>query len=158
MNLKTHTLTLYSEVVKFVKLVLKDIPEEKMNEKIGEGEKPADILFHMIATPHWWMKQIGRPMDFRAKFSSLQEAIDLLDKQVVSFTELLGKEDELKWTSTDSFPGKERSLPWVMIRSANHMMHHASMLIYIRHIWGLPGLGKTNWGKIVDLAADINYS
>ena len=152
MALKEHALEFYSQASEFLKIVLKDFPDSKLDEKMGEAETAREILKHAVATPHWWMKRANRPMEFRAQFENVADIIDLLDRQNATWQKLLENENELHWTPT-------ASVPWIMIRSANHMMHHSSMLIYMRHVWGLPSLGPDNpWGKIVDLHAKLMYT
>lgn len=156
--MKEYAIEFYSEVVKYVKLVLKDMPEDKLLEYYSEEEKPIDIIFHMVATPHWWLKQSDKGFDFSAKFNSIQEVNQLLDKQIAVFKTKLNDENELIWTNDQNYNAKEKSVAWIMIRSAYHMMHHSAMLIVFRHMWGLPPLENANWGKIVDFAPGHLFS
>ncbi|MHA2097625.1 MAG: hypothetical protein ACW99A_02985 [Candidatus Kariarchaeaceae archaeon] len=151
MGLKEYAIEHYKTVTDFVKLVLIEFPNSKLDEQLGEGETARIILKHMVGTPHWWMKRSERSMPFRAAFETIEDISTLLDSQNNAFQEMLNNPDEIHWTPT-------KSIPWIMIRSANHMMHHASMLIFMRHVWGLPPLGPNNpWGKIVDYPAKIMY-
>ena len=152
MSLRKHAIELYKNASQFLKLVLTDFPDTKLDEQIGEAETARSILKHMVGTPHWWMKRAESPMPFRASFQTIEDIKSLLTKQNETFTELLQNEDNVHWTPTTS-------IPWIMIRSANHIMHHASMLIYMRHVWGLPSLGPDNpWSKIVDYPAKLLYA
>lgn len=152
MALKEHALELYSKSSDFLKLVLNNFPDSKLDEKIGEGETAREILKHAVATPHWWMKRADKPMEFRAQFETVADILNLLDKQNTAWKKMLEDESEVHWTPTTS-------IPWIIIRSANHMMHHSSMLIFMRHIWSLPSLGPNNpWGNIVDLPGKLLYT
>jgi len=151
MGLRDHAVEHYKNASDFLKLVLTNFPNAKLDQQIGEAETARIIIKHAIATPHWWMKRAERPMPFRASFETIEDIFSLLDKQNGTFTELLQNENDVHWTPTTS-------IPWIMIRSANHMMHHAAMLINMRHIWGLPSLGPENpWGMIVDYPGNLLY-
>lgn len=144
MELREYAIEHYKNATDFLKLVLTDFPDEKLDEQLGQAETPRTVLKHVVGTPHWWMKRAERPMPFRATFEKIDEVKDLLDKQNTTFTQLLQNTEDVHWTPTTS-------IPWIMIRSANHIMHHSSMLIFMRHVWALPSLGPNNpWGKIVD--------
>ena len=144
MDLRNYAIEHYKNASDFLKLVLTEFPDSKLDEQFGEAETARTLLKHVVGTPHWWMKRADHPMPFRAAFDNVNEIGDLLDKQNETFAQMLQNEENVHWTPTTS-------IPWIMIRSANHMMHHISMLIFMRHVWGLPSLGPQNpWGRIVD--------
>ena len=151
MGLREYAVENYKNATDFLKLVLTDFPNAKLDDQVGEAETARMMIKHAVATPHWWMKQSERSMSFRASFETIEDIFSLLDKQNEEFTQLLQNETEVHWTPTTS-------IPWIMIRSANHIMHHAAMLIYMRHVWGLPSLGRDNpWSKIVDYPAKLLF-
>ncbi|MCY3411711.1 MAG: hypothetical protein INQ03_08780 [Candidatus Heimdallarchaeota archaeon] len=156
--IKDHALDYYGKVVEYFKLILDGLPEEKMIEPFGDAGKPVDILFHAVATPHWWLKQKDQAFPFSAKFADLAEVKLLLDKQVEEFRKRLNDEDELTWTPSPEYAPSDKSTAWIMIRSAHHMMHHGSMLLFLRKVWGLPALNADRlWSEIADYASDLLY-
>ena len=150
-KLKEHAITLYEKVIHYIECVLDGMPLEKMGEPILQGDKPGALLFHLVATPNWWCKQAEKPMPFSSKHEGFDGAIKILNMQLEEFKKRLEDPAEVVWA-----PGK--SMAWIMIRSAHHMMHHASMLVYARHIFGMGPLAKDNgWAEIMDLAGELNY-
>ncbi len=154
MKLKTHAMESWRMAIEFLKFTLKDFPEDKLNESFGEAETVLALLRHVGGTAHFWMQRAEKPFSFPFECDGIPSFLDNMEKQFEELKASLEKSEELTWSR------EPLSVPWIMIRTANHMMHHAAMLIYIRHILGLDALEQTrevNWGKIVDLAGKINY-
>jgi hypothetical protein len=153
-QLKQYCLGYYENGLKYLQMVLRDVTVEHMTQNFGEAKTGGELLFHAIATPHFWMKRAGRPFEFRAKFDDPEGAIKLWEQQLEVFREILENEEELVYDGPTS-------VPWIMIRVCNHLLHHLGMIIYIRNILGLPPLGGDeyfNWGKMVDFTGDLHYS
>jgi hypothetical protein len=153
-QLKTYCLGYYENGLKYLKMVLDGMTVEHLTQKFGEAKTGAELLFHAVATPHFWMKRAERGFEFRAKFDTPEEAIALWERQLGVFRGILEDENELVYKGTTS-------VPWIMIRSCNHLLHHLGMIIYIRNILGLSPLKGTDdfdWGKLVDFTMDNCYS
>lgn len=151
--LKEFPIKYYKDAITFLHYVMDDFPEDKLQTEFDKGEKPGDLFYHMVATPHFWMKKAERPFEFRAKYESIPDAFNLLNKQLETFTSLLNNNDELHWTPATS-------IPWIMIRTVNHILHHTPMLIYIRHMLGLPPLKQSDeisWTKLADMMGDFVF-
>ena len=152
-QLREYCIGHYANCLKYLKMVLKDMTVEQLQKTHGQAKSGAELLFHAVATPHFWMKRAERPFEFRAKFETPEEAITLWERQLGVFKEILQDESELFYKSPTS-------IPWIMLRSSNHLIHHMSMVIYIRNILGMPaieGLGDFNWGNLIDFHGDTFF-
>ncbi|MHA2250190.1 MAG: hypothetical protein ACXAD7_07500 [Candidatus Kariarchaeaceae archaeon] len=157
-KLKDHALQAFSNTIEFLKYVLKDFPNDKLEEGIGSAQPPLYLMKHIAGTASFWMKRIDRSFKHLARVEDISSFFTKLELQLGEFQELLNDKNELIWVTPAQ--SEKYSVPWVMIRSANHAMHHASMLIQYRHYYGLPPLDQTkevNWGVIVDLPGNMNY-
>ncbi len=157
-KLKEHALKVFDYYIAYYDAILKDFPEDRMEEAAGEAETPLHLLKHVGGTAGWWMKRRGTRFDFSSSLNSVAEFKQVVKKQREAFAKFLEDDDELYWSSeTDPKP----TVPWIMIRSVNHALHHGGMLILYRHIFGLPPLDfgdGPDWGEIVDLPGEIHYS
>ncbi len=145
--------------IEFLRYVLEDFPDEKIDLPIAEAKTPLYWMKHIAGTASSWMKGLNRPFQHRMRVIDKNSFFEKLEKQFIEFKEILKDNKEITWQSVTK--SNEYTIPWIMIRSANHAMHHASMLIIYRHYYGLPALKQTkevNWGNIVDLPGNINYS
>jgi hypothetical protein len=152
-RLKEYCIGYYENGLKYLKLVLNGFTVKQLQQRFGKAKSGDELLFHVVATPHYWMKRTGRPFEFRAEFETPEEAIDLWERQLGVFRDILENEDELVYE-------RHTSVPWIMIRSCHHLLHHLGMIIYIRNILDFPPLGgddEFNWGKMVDFTGDLHY-
>ena len=157
-NLKEHAISIFEMAIQFLEYVLDGFPEEKLEKSLGKGNPPLYWMKHIAGTASFWMKRIDRGFKHRARVVDKQSFFEKLNLQLSEFKEILNNDDEVYWTPVTK--DTNYSIPWVMIRSANHAMHHASMLIVFRHYYGLEPLQQSkeiNWGTIVDLPGNINY-
>lgn len=159
-KLKNHALKAYDYFISYYDVILDGFPEEKLEEKVGEAETPLHLLKHVGGTPGWWMKQRGTRLPFSSSLNSLSAFKEVIRKQRDAFKELLEDDGQLYWLH-DGEEKPKLSIPWLMIRSVHHAIHHGGMLIMYRHIYGLPPLkyeDQFDWGKMVDLPGEIHYS
>lgn len=159
-KLKEQALSQYFNIIEFLRYVLKDFPDDKINQKIEESETPLQILRHLGGTANFWMGHSDRLFSFKAEINDIDSFFDILELQLKTFKTLLEDENELYWKSS-TMDKPRLSIPWIMIRTANHMQHHAGMLIFFRHIYALPVLEQSkqlNWSVMVDFPGDLHYS
>lgn len=157
--LKQHAITSYRALSPYFRKILEGFPEEKMNEKVGSAQSPMELMKHIVGTPGWWMKQRGTRLPFSSSIQSAAEFFEILERQRFHFEKLLDDSKEIYWkSSTDDKP--KLSVPWIMIRSFHHALHHGAMLIQYRHFHGLPPIQfdkGMHWGDLVDIAGNMVY-
>ncbi|RMG20082.1 MAG: hypothetical protein D6732_29145 [Methanobacteriota archaeon] len=157
--LREHALSAYQTIEPYFKKILEGFPEEKFHEKIGTALTPFELLQHVVGTPGWWMKQRGTRFPFSSSIKTVDQFFEVLRKQEEYFANALEDEKELYWKSKDE--EKPRlSIPWIMIRSFNHALHHGAMLIHYRHLYSLPPIQfekGMHWGNIVDIPGNLWY-
>jgi hypothetical protein len=145
-------------VIEFLKIILEDFPDEKLDQPIGKAKSPLYFMKHIAGTASFWMRKIDREFKHRMRVEDKTSFFEKLEKQLSELKDILENDDEITWQPAGGqIP---HSVPWIAVRSANHAMHHASMLIIYRHYYGLGPLNQTpdvNWGKIVDLPGNLNY-
>ncbi len=158
-KLKNHAIQAFTKTIQFLRFVMKDFPADKLSDSIGSAQPPIYWMKHIAGTASFWMKRIDREFKHTARVEDIASFFNKLELQLSEFQELLQNENELIWATPSQ--NEQYSVPWIMIRSANHAMHHAAMLIQYRHYYGLNPLEQTedtNWGIIVDLPGNINYT
>ncbi len=159
-KLKTQAVQSFENLIKYYHVIMDDFPEDKLEERLGNALSPLELLQHVGGTPGWWMKRRGTRFDFSSSIKSRDHFFEVLNMQLNAFKTMLEDPKELYWKSKDESK-PQLSIPWIMIRSYYHAIHHGAMLIHYRHIYGLPPLNfgdDLDWGMLVDLPGDLFYS
>ncbi|MHA2030272.1 MAG: hypothetical protein ACW98K_00225 [Candidatus Kariarchaeaceae archaeon] len=157
-NLKEHAVSIFEMAIQFLEYVLDGFPEDKLEEPLGKASPPLYWMKHIAGTASFWMRKIDREFKHKMRVVDKQSFFEKLNLQLTELKEILEDDSEVYWIP--STKSQNFSVPWAMIRSANHAMHHASMLIVYRHYYGLEPLQQSNeinWRTIVDLPGNINY-
>ncbi len=155
--LKYHALTSFEYLIKYFKGILDGFPEEHLETSIGQAKSPMTLLKHVGGTSGWWMKRRGTPFEFSSSVKSLPHFFEVLQNQLNAFRKLLEDKENVYWKDSEK---PSPSIPWIMIRSYNHGMHHGAMIILYRHYHGLPPVtfpNGMNWGDFADLTPSILY-
>lgn len=159
-KLKNHAVSIFRDSIQFLHYVLDNFPDNKLTESIGSADPPMKLLIHIGNTGSFWMKKFRTPFEKSLRIETKETFFEKMDYQLTEFEKILENENEIYYKSDDKTKPR-LGVPWIMIRTANHAMHHAAMLIQHRHIHGLPPLNQNreaNWSSIVDLPGVINYS
>lgn len=159
LKIKEHAITSFANAIQFWKYVLKDFPQEKLELEIEGAEAPIYFMKHVSGTASYWMKRISRPFNFQMRCVDTSSFLEKMEKQLEELKEVLNDESLLTWITPHDSPNY--SVPWLMVRTANHAMHHAAMIIVYRHYYRLGPLKQgidLNWGNIVDFHGRVYNS
>ncbi|MHA2253812.1 MAG: hypothetical protein ACXAD7_25895, partial [Candidatus Kariarchaeaceae archaeon] len=106
---------IHDKVVKFLSVVVKDFPEDKLDVKIESSKTPLEIMNHILTGHYHTMQKAKSQLSFKEFCSSTKTFTEILNKQHQEYKEKSNEGLSQEWFAPSQNKGVA-SIPWAIMR------------------------------------------